>query len=81
MSYDFRMAKQRNWDPSVLGITPDDYARMDEEERERYMVDALNRAADLLDSTVAAFAEQFQLAEINALTSMANKIVAIARTR
>jgi hypothetical protein len=39
----------------VLGITLQEWAQMDAEERQEYMVDALNRAADLLEATADAF--------------------------
>jgi len=47
--------KTAYWDPSVLGLTLQDWARMDGDERQAYMVDALNRAADLLEATSTAF--------------------------
>ena len=81
VSYDRRMAKQRTWDASVLGITADDYERMDEEEREQYLVDSLFRAVHLLDATVAAFHDQLESGDRSDIKSAVSKVYALVRKR
>lgn len=50
-----RSVQTTTWDPSVLGITLHEWARMDADERQKYMVSALNKAADLIEATANAF--------------------------
>lgn len=79
MSYDCRLAAK--WDPSVLGIRPDELDKMDTEERQAYLSSCLNRAADLLVETIVAFRTELAPNERDDLKSCSSKIIAIARKR
>lgn len=52
-SYDRRTAGK--WDSSVLGLKPSTIEAMDADERVEVMVDALNRAVDLVEAVAGAF--------------------------
>jgi len=54
MEYD-RRGKTAVFDPSILGITSEELAEMDEEERREALWDSLNRAADIAQHTADAF--------------------------
>lgn len=50
-----RFRQAAGWDHSILPLTKEDLEEMDEEERQKRLVDELDRAADLLQALVQAF--------------------------
>jgi len=77
-AYDHRTAY---WDPSVLGITPDEWARMDAEERQTYLVDSLHRAGDLAHALVKAFSEDLSASERQSILQASKVLQGVARSR
>ena len=53
MDYDRR--GKTAFDPSILGITPEELAEMDDEEQHEALWESLNRAADIAQHTANAF--------------------------
>ena len=73
-SYDRRAA----FDPSVLGLTKAEIARMSPEEREEALVDSLNRAGDLCEAIVGAFGSD--LDDKRKVVQVAKTLQGIARS-
>jgi hypothetical protein len=77
-SYDHRTA---HWDASILGITLDEWAKMDPEERSVYIVDSLHRAGDLASEIVRAFQADLNGSERAAILKASRVLQSIARSR
>lgn len=77
-SYDHRTA---HWDPSALGITLDEWAKMDAEARNEYLQDALHRAADLSYAIVKAFGADLTSHERRAVLQASKVLQNVARSR
>ena len=77
-SYDHRTA---HWDASILGITLEEWARMDAEERDRYIEQSLHRAGDLAREVVLAFQADLTNGERQAILRASRILQGIARSR
>lgn len=62
-----------NFDPSVLGVRKEDLAEMGPDERQEEMVDAIFRAADLIEAIDGAFEQE--LGEWSSKLKQAAKIL------
>lgn len=70
----------RVWDPSVIGMSPDDKEEMDDQEQCERMVEEVNRAADIIQAVVAAFGEHMRPSERRALWMASREIIRVAQT-
>lgn len=77
-SYDLRTA---HWDPSILGITLEEWARMDAEERNLYIQQSLHQAGDLANEVVRAFQADLTNSERQAILRASKILQGIARAR
>lgn len=68
-----------SWDPSVLGLTAEELSDMSDDEQEAFAIDALNRAADLLQNVLTAFGPHFRPTERQVITVAANAVIGVAR--
>lgn len=67
------------WDPSIIGITPEEVAEMDSDQIAERAADEIARAADILEHAIAAFAAHMRPTERRAIAEAANTAAAVAR--
>lgn len=70
-----------SFDPSIIGISYDEIAEMDAEDRNEAIVDSIFRAADIAQAVIAAFGREMSQAERDAINDAANQMIAVARGR
>lgn len=67
------------FDPSILGIYPDEIKDMDPEERTEAIYEHLMRASDVAEHTVRAFEENLSHADRSTILSVAKELSQLAR--
>lgn len=67
------------WDSSVVGITADEMADMEDDEQRERALDEINRAADLLQAVVSAFGRHMTAAQRATLAEAARATINVAR--
>lgn len=74
-SYD----RTAGFDPSILGLSPEDLKAMDPEERKEALFESLMRAADIAEHTARAFEADLSPSERAAVVSTSKEISQLAR--
>ena len=64
----------RNWDQSVLSITQEEMAEMDDEEKNERASEEIDRAIDLLEAVADAFGRRVQPTEIAEIVHVLKRI-------
>jgi len=67
------------WDPSIIGITPEEMAEMSIDKQAERAADEIARAADILEHAIAAFGAHMRPTERRAIAEAANTAAAVAR--
>jgi len=68
-----------HYDPSVLGLPPEELE--DADDRREALVDVLNRAVDILIESTKAFQDVLSTSDSNGIKQAANAVKRIARRR
>ena len=79
MTYDNRTSASLHWDPSILGIDEDDMARMDEEERARFLEGALHEVGDRAEAILRAFHPVLNAEQQRTILQAARALQGLAR--
>jgi hypothetical protein len=72
-------AAAKTWDASIIGLTTEDKQEMDVAEQTERAADELNRAADILQATLAAFGEHLSAEQRATIAAAAKSVIRITR--
>jgi hypothetical protein len=67
------------WDPSAIGMTPEEKSNMDDDEQRERMIEEINRAADIMQAVVGAFGEHMRPTERVAIWAASEAVIRVAR--